>query len=544
MTVQVTSLFFDKEGIKRACCIALSFLLVTFGQPGVSTLFSILASSFGYALFFYQILSLNAKGRFWAGFSYFFAVQAVQLFWLTSHPFLYIWGVYALIGCLFGLQFGLLSLLCTRKVVLSKGAYLLIPALWTLLEWSRLYWFSGFYFDLAGLSMTANLITLQIASYIGVLGLSFLVMLTNILFLRGWLLKSFFIPLAVFALPFLVGYYHFATHSEAQKEFDRTHPKEVTLIVHAKKSPVALRTEQVLVDNPLRVAFLRWKEILEALSPYRNNKPSLLLVPEGAIPYTSKSLIFPKEEVQALFSNTLGITPAYHEELISSEDIAQAVVDYFGSPLIIGLEGTERVPGRHKKLYFNSAFFFSIEFAPQRYDKQILVPMGEYIPFHWAKSLAAKYDVYDSFTPGKKAILFKNGSHKIGTSVCYEETFGDLMRKYSALGATLLVNLTDDYWYPDSSLALQHFEHALPRTVENGTPLLRACNFGLSGAIDSLGRVIDAREGSPTPSAFEVSVSSYHYPTLYSRFGDLPILLLSSLILICGAISLALKRSS
>ncbi|MCE5293472.1 MAG: hypothetical protein LLF94_02510, partial [Chlamydiales bacterium] len=129
---------------------------------------------------------------------------------------------------------------------------------------------------------------------------------------------------------------------------------------------------------------------------------------------------------------------------------------------------------------------------------------------------------------------FKSGIHRIGASVCYEETVGSLMRQNSQAGATLLVNLTDDYWFPYSMLAIQHYEHARPRTVENGVPLIRSCNFGISGVIDSLGRPVCIKEGTEEPTSFVVSFSSYHYWTLYGLLGDIPVLATSCIIILIG----------
>ena len=100
------------------------------------------------------------------------------------------------------------------------------------------------------------------------------------------------------------------------------------------------------------------------------------------------------------------------------------------------------------------------------------------------------------------------------------------------MGATMLVNLTDDYWFPYSALAVQHFDHARPRTVENGIPLLRSCNFGISGAIDSLGRTVSALQAPLEPSSFIVALSSYHYSTLYSSIGDMPLIALCFLLIV------------
>jgi apolipoprotein N-acyltransferase len=133
----------------------------------------------------------------------------------------------------------------------------------------------------------------------------------------------------------------------------------------------------------------------------------------------------------------------------------------------------------------------------------------------------------------------------MGISVCYEETYGHIMRENRQLGAQLLVNLTNDGWYPQSKLSQQHFYHAIPRTVENGIALVRACNTGISAAVDSLGRVVArlAADDGPEelqPEVLRVSVPTYHYFTLYSFWGDAFILSFSVLSLIALAIS---KRS-
>src|SRR5690606_27562937 len=93
------------------------------------------------------------------------------------------------------------------------------------------------------------------------------------------------------------------------------------------------------------------------------------------------------------------------------------------------------------------------------------------------------------FTPGTKAQVIEHPKVKVGVCICYEETFGNLMRENKQLGASLLVNLTSDVWYPNSSLPWQHFDHARLRTVEMGLPLVRACNTSVTASLDSLGRV-------------------------------------------------------
>jgi apolipoprotein N-acyltransferase len=99
------------------------------------------------------------------------------------------------------------------------------------------------------------------------------------------------------------------------------------------------------------------------------------------------------------------------------------------------------------------------------------------------------------------------------------------MRENRLKGAQILLNLTSDAWYPNSRLAQQHFDHARLRTVENGIALLRACNTGITGGVDSLGRVVkilgeNAENPEVISDALYIEVPLYHYQTLYAQFGD------------------------
>lgn len=311
------------------------------------------------------------------------------------------------------------------------------------------------------------------------------------------------------------------------------------LIVHSKKVPEEFKPLPRVRLTPQQRAFFAWKELIGAIAPfYMKEKVDLILMPEGVVPYGSNTLLFETLEINGLFLEQFHAPfPFTREPILTSEDIARQIARIYHCPLIVGLEGIKRQESE-RPLYYNSAFFFSNnpKVPVQRYDKQVLVPMGEYIPCKFAKEWAAKYGIYDSFTPGEGSHPFISGKHRIGASICYEETVSGMMRQNSVEGATMLVNLTDDYWFPYSMLAIQHFEHARPRTVENGIPLIRSCNFGISGVVDSLGREVDLREGTDETSGFIVSFSTYHYPTLYSRFGDWPILMLSLIITLCYAL--------
>lgn len=223
------------------------------------------------------------------------------------------------------------------------------------------------------------------------------------------------------------------------------------------------------------------------------------------------------------------------------------MANFFQAHVVIGLEDSIYV-NQHKAESYSSAFHFipGSNQLPKRYEKRVLVPMGEYIPFTWCRELASQYGITGSFTCGTSAKVF-DGPVPFGISICYEEIYGDLMRENRVQGAELLVNLTNDGWYPQSRLPKQHFDHARLRTVENGIPLVRACNTGVTGAIDSLGRIIgvlgeDHMQDQQVADSIRLNVPLYHYRTFYAQHGDLPVIGLACLCVLGGVFSQILRH--
>jgi len=191
--------------------------------------------------------------------------------------------------------------------------------------------------------------------------------------------------------------------------------------------------------------------------------------------------------------------------------------------------------GEGKFRYHTVAYLFRPQtFAMQRYEKRVLVPMGEYIPFAFLRDLAAQYGISGSFTCGTCAKVLRSNAGVLGISICYEETLGDMMRQSRLKGAEILVNLTNDGWFPDYGLPKTHLEHARLRTVEMGIPLIRACNTGITVALDLFGREIASLGETPyeqehMQDILVVDVPQYTYETPYTLFGDKLIVVLSTL---------------
>jgi len=186
--------------------------------------------------------------------------------------------------------------------------------------------------------------------------------------------------------------------------------------------------------------------------------------------------------------------------------------------------------------YFNSAFLLkstpkALGVEVQRYDKQHLVPFGEYIPFQeYLPEALPLVQSMGNFSPGQDSAPLIGGSARLGLLVCFESIFPEEARLRVAAGANLLVNLTNDAWYGRSSAPFQQVPMAVLRAIENRRGLARAANTGISCLIDPLGTVLIAS------SIFEKRQLTGQLPLLeehsfYSRLGFL--FAPSCLILLC-----------
>lgn len=514
-----------------------SLLIISLGQPASIGALSPIAAILGFGLFFFSIADSSAKRRFWIGTLFYTLVSIIQLRWFFSHPYIYIIAVIIGIALFLGLQFGAVCLLASRKQQVIGRALFTIPAMWTLFEWSRLYVLSGYTFNPVGLALAWNTATLQCAQFFGIFGLSFLVMLTNVFFSRVLLVRhnrssrAWYMWIAASLLPFVIGYSLLRYHSNKMKEYDTDHLPIKALIVDFQRLPDEIADpSRSTRKNPLTEAKKIWEEVLRVVLSFKRTEVDLIILPEIAISLPSRAPLFSNTFVTELFGSTG--KEAFDEYIHSSQDIARRLSTHFNTTVAIGLEGDIYDPVRKKTFSTNSALLFTGS-DNATYSKQVLVPIGEYIPFDWAKPLAEEYGLYDSWMQGVGPVHFRFSKGIISPSICYEETFADVIRK-NAKGASLLINLTNDGWYPESSLAQQHLEHARPRTCENGMPLIRSCNFGVSCAIDSLGRTTLAVPSSKGVHCALASVSGYTYKTLYHLFGDVPIIMISLLLLLIG----------
>jgi len=519
--------------------------VVAFGQPAWGSWLPGLSAILGYALF-WKVLTCatSAFQRFCLATAWFFAVQLVQLFWFVSHPYWYIISVYLFLSIMIGFQFGIIGILLYPQKLKNPLYGVFIALLWTVFEFSRLFVLSGFSFNPVGLSLTGNLYSLQMASLFGIYGLSFWVFLTNLALLPVLIQsdrfkKKYYFLLWAFlaAFPYLYGAIHIKVHENAMKQ---SPPPSLTALLVQTAFPVE---ETLGFNHDVMVHYVmnEWTEIIKILKPYRHKSIDLIVLPEFVVPFGTYSFVYPLKDVVKIFSEELGeevqkYLPPPQFPLSSKQDGSTyvsnaywiaAIANYFNADILAGLEDAE-IDNEGKTQYYSSAQLFrplqkNTPFPfPDRYEKRVLVPMGEYIPFGWCRDLAAEYGVFGSFTAGKEAKVMQCKNASIAPSICYEETFTNIIVECKEKGATLLVNVTSDVWYPNSLLPRQHFDHARLRTVETGLPLIRACNTGITVAFDSLGKIIAVYGGEHFEKAewergaLLVDVPLYHYNTLYS----------------------------
>lgn len=493
--------------------VILSLFIAALGQPGWIPWLAPVAATLGYALFWKEAVGISNKWRrFWVATLWFALVQAIQLSWMTATEFqgLYILAVYAAICFCLGLQFGLITL-CIEQV-----PFVAVAAFWTLLEWARLHFFCGFSWNPVGLSLTAFIPSMQMASLFGILGLSFWVILTNLAALK----KNWTIWAAMTIFPYFFGLAHIAYHDKSLKESPELSVALVqTGLLPSEKMPILGRTKEYIQP------YEQWRRILSLLKE-QEQKFDLVVLPEYAVPFSADATVYSPDRTRSIFAQyfkTDFMKTLQMPQRVSNTFWVQTISRALEAEVIAGLEAEDG--GKH----YAAAFHFSpFSDRVDRYDKQVLVPLAEYIPFTWLKQFTEKYGIIEFFTHGEEAKVFP-GKVPLSVSICYEETFSHLIREGRIKGAELFVNVTNDNWYPSSHLPKQHFDHGRIRSIENGVPLIRSCNTGITAAIDSLGRCVAQISEERTAAILTAKIPTYHYATLYTFWGDWGIVIFSCL---------------
>ncbi|HOO91704.1 MAG TPA: apolipoprotein N-acyltransferase, partial [Syntrophales bacterium] len=187
--------------------------------------------------------------------------------------------------------------------------------------------------------------------------------------------------------------------------------------------------------------------------------------------------------------------------------------------LLFGSPGYKRDGG--KISFYNSAYLLSPEGTVSgRYDKVHLVPFGEYVPLHDILFFIDKLvEGAGDFTAGNEITPLSMDDGNVGVLICYEGIFPEISREYRQRGADLLVNITNDAWYGDTSAPYQHLTMAAFRAIENRIYMIRSANTGISAIVDPTGKIL-SKTGLFERTTLRGSIQFTQYDTVYSRYGD------------------------
>ncbi|HEY4051489.1 MAG TPA: apolipoprotein N-acyltransferase [Acidobacteriaceae bacterium] len=417
-------------------------------------------------------------------------------------------GILILYSLVLGLYFAAFGLGITLIAKTWKSPFpplLAAPFLWVGVELLSAH-LTKVPWDLLGYSQIDNFLLARLAPFAGVYGLSFVLMSGNALIAQALFRKA---PSRV--IPQFIGAFLLALLLQnGDRLVPPPAPVEATAVLVQQNlnvnqdnawNDLEYRTqvaEFIRLSRRTCGPYLAGMPDLDAYPvapdcPPAPRSPGLIAWPESPAPFHDKDARF----VEALRTVALD----QHAPVVAGNtaiDPHGTSVDLYNSALFVRPDGT--VLGR--------------------YDKVHLVPWGEYIPFKkffaFAKNLTQQAG---DMTHGWRRLVFTASGHTFGVFICYEEIFGDEVRQFVRNGAQVLVNISDDGWYGDSSAPWQTLNMARMRAVENRRWLLRDTNTGLTTVIDPYGRVT----ASVQRHALTSLAARYGYRsdlTFYTRYGD------------------------
>jgi apolipoprotein N-acyltransferase len=382
--------------------------------------------------------------------------------------------------------------------------YLIFPSAWAITEWVRSWIFTGFPWLLLGTSQVNTPLS-GYAPLLGIYGLSFLVTLMASLFLTLFCpffnerfdcrldLKNFhyFLPLAALIILGVGGY--------TLKGIPWTHIKGKPIQI----SLIQANIPQEIKWEPLyqKAALKRYQQLTQA---HWNSQ--LIVWPEAAVPFLLNQV--------EPFLKQLDIQAKQHK-----------------TSLVIG------IPIQKGFQYYNGMISLGLDHAT--YYKQRLVIFGEYLPWWilWAHGLLNLLDIpMSGFSPGPShQPLFKAAHLNLGTFICYEIAYSDLVQHALKNHAELLLTINDDAWFGRSFALAQHLQIGRFQALATGRYLAFLSNTGLTAIVTPKGKVIAKLPAFKTGVLTgQIYKSKGFTPWIY--LGDSPIILfLVGLCILCYA---------
>jgi apolipoprotein N-acyltransferase len=157
-----------------------------------------------------------------------------------------------------------------------------------------------------------------------------------------------------------------------------------------------------------------------------------------------------------------------------------------------------------------------------QYDKIRLLPFGEYVPLpQWLPGAGLIRGMVGEFTPGTNYRPMQVGPVRAGVFICIESAYPAIARRFTGEGADVLINISNDGYLGQTAVMRQHLSNAVFRAVENGRPVLRVTNTGITARITASGNVEGATAGFKPEVRTWLIRPTLSAPTFYSKHGDL-----------------------
>ena len=421
------------------------------------------------------------------GVLYWTALVVVQFGGLSLPVGVVVMTLLCLAFALFPLLFGAITAFWVRAF--GPGALFLAPLAWAATELLRSHTFFQFPWCLLGYTQHANPAAIQIAAVTAVYGVSAAVALASACLAYAALVPSRRVAALAGLLGLLVGVHGYGAW------------------VMGRPWSEAGRLRVGLVQAGI-VQEEKWKPELAGQNVARH-----LELTERAAAAGARLVVWPESAV-----------PFYYDHTPALAELLRERVRALGIYLFFGNDDRETAPTGEDRVYVGAKMLSPQGELVLRYHKMQLVPFGEYVPLQKVLTLGGRVtakvvEQVADFTPGREAVVGEVAGHHLGGFICYESIFPQLVRRFTAGGAELLVNVTNDAWYGRTSAPYQHLAMTRFRAVENGRYLVRAANTGITAVVDPRGRLV------ATTALFDRTVLVSDVPlvqgtTFYARHGD------------------------
>ena len=476
-----------------------------------------IAAIISLSIFYFLLEDENEnKSTFWLGFFYGFGfflagnywiaiplfIDAQQFAWLTPLALTALPASVAIYHATFAITYK--KLLNKFKFFAPTQKIIIFATLWTLFEIIRTHFlYNGFPWNLLGYSWMFSEKFSQVANIFGIYGLSFLAALTCLLptlfanfknkkisFHKPKLRENIFA--AAISLILASGFCYGAFYIDESK-----------LVIDEKNK---IRLVQTNITPNLKWDNGEKFNNLQNAINLTKSKPNLDQL--SAVIWSETTVPYALEQGTKLLEILTLATPQ-------------------NGTLITGALRADFENGDLKNIW-NSVFTIAPGKITDFYDKHHLVPFGEYVPLQLEKIFPFIANITgggSGFSAGLGAkTIHQENSFSFSPSICYEIIFPDKIID-SSNRPDLLLNVTNDVWFGESSEAYQHLNMARMRSIEHGISMARVANHGITAFIDPFGRIIDHinlnQEGT-----IDVNLIKKLEPTIYEKYGNEPLLLL------------------